>query len=86
MNLDPGLLAAIKADPADDLPRLLAADWLADHDEGERAEFIRVQCELAQLPDNPITQFIDPLTYSNTSSFDHFEIDGQRVNGLRRIS
>ena len=44
------LLAAIRANPADDLPRLVYADWLDEQvpcpDEG-KAEFIRVQCELA---------------------------------------
>lgn len=36
-------VARIKADPADDLPRVVAADWLDEHGEPERAEFIRVQ-------------------------------------------
>lgn len=40
-------LRAIVANPDDDLPRLIFADWLAVHGEPERAEFIRVQCELA---------------------------------------
>ncbi len=43
-------LRAIIAAPDDDLPRLIFADWLDEHDDGERAEFIRVQCELARLP------------------------------------
>lgn len=44
-------LRAICADPADDLPRLVYADWLDDHGRPDRAEFIRVQSELAtQLP------------------------------------
>jgi uncharacterized protein (TIGR02996 family) len=43
-------LAGILAVPADDLRRLVLADWLDEHGEGERAEFIRVQCELAKLP------------------------------------
>jgi uncharacterized protein (TIGR02996 family) len=34
--------------PEDDTPRLIFADWLDDHGEPERAEFIRVQCELQQ--------------------------------------
>src|SRR4051812_9631121 len=33
----------------DDTPRLVYADWLEKHGEPKRAEFIRVQCELAQL-------------------------------------
>jgi len=33
--------------PEDDAPRLIYADWLEDEGEPERAEFIRLQCELA---------------------------------------
>ena len=40
------LLAAVKAQPSDDLPRLVMADWLDEHGEEARAEFIRVQCEM----------------------------------------
>lgn len=42
------LLAAIRAAPDDDAPRLIYADWLEEHGQPERAEFIRVQCELAR--------------------------------------
>ena len=42
-------LADIRALPEDDAPRLIYADWLDDHGEAERAEFIRVQCELSRL-------------------------------------
>jgi uncharacterized protein (TIGR02996 family) len=41
------LLRAILAAPEDDTPRLILADWLDEHSLAERAEFIRVQCELA---------------------------------------
>jgi uncharacterized protein (TIGR02996 family) len=43
------LLAAVRADPADDLPRLVYADWLEERGEVERAELIRVQVELSLL-------------------------------------
>jgi uncharacterized protein (TIGR02996 family) len=43
------LLAAIEANPADDLPRLVYADWLEEHGQAVRAEFIRLQCEIAHL-------------------------------------
>jgi uncharacterized protein (TIGR02996 family) len=43
---------AIIADPADDLPRLVYADWLDENNDPARAEFIRVQCELAKLPED----------------------------------
>ena len=40
-------LESIAANPNDDVPRLIFADYLEEHGEGERAEFIRVQCRLA---------------------------------------
>ena len=40
-------LAAICAEPAEDLHRLVYADWLEDQGESDRAAFIRVQVELA---------------------------------------
>lgn len=46
------LLAAVCQFPDDDTPRLVLADWLDDHEQHERAEFIRVQCELAWLRGN----------------------------------
>lgn len=47
---DAAFLATIIERPDDDLPRLLYADWLEEHGQIERAEFIRVQCELANPP------------------------------------
>ena len=41
-------VAAIVAAPDDDLPRLVFADWLDEHGEPERAEFIRLQCDAAR--------------------------------------
>jgi uncharacterized protein (TIGR02996 family) len=41
------LLRAVLGDPADDGLRLVYADWLEENGQGERAEFIRVQVELA---------------------------------------
>jgi uncharacterized protein (TIGR02996 family) len=43
------LLAAICEAPDDDAPRRIFADWLDDHGETARAEFIRVQLRLAAL-------------------------------------
>src|SRR5436305_326439 len=43
------LLAAVCAHPDDDTPRLVYADWLEEQGKPERAELIRVQCELAQI-------------------------------------
>jgi uncharacterized protein (TIGR02996 family) len=50
----PDFLDAILAQPASDAPRLAFADWLAGQG-NLRGEFIRVQCELARLPET------DPL-------------------------
>jgi uncharacterized protein (TIGR02996 family) len=41
------LLAACRARPADDLPRLVLADWLDENGQGERAEFVRIQVEVS---------------------------------------
>ena len=38
------LLASVLASPDDDAPRLVYADWLEEHGEPERAEFVRRQC------------------------------------------
>ncbi len=43
------LLAAVCADPAADSPRLIMADRLDELGECDRAEFIRVQCEMDRL-------------------------------------
>jgi len=44
------LLQAVIDHPDDDASRLAFADWLEDHGESAHAEFIRVQIELAKLP------------------------------------
>ena len=43
-------LRAILDNPDDDGVRLVYADWLEEHGQPERAEFIRVQIALASLP------------------------------------
>ena len=42
-------MAAICANPEEDAPRLIFADYLEEQGETARADFIRVQCELAEL-------------------------------------
>jgi uncharacterized protein (TIGR02996 family) len=50
-------LGDIKENPEDDTPRLILADWLADHGgrgDVARGEFIRLQCEASRLdPEDP---------------------------------
>jgi uncharacterized protein (TIGR02996 family) len=41
-----GLLEAVRAEPEDDAPRLVYADWLDEHGQAERAELVRVQLAL----------------------------------------
>ncbi|MCE9561217.1 MAG: TIGR02996 domain-containing protein [Planctomycetes bacterium] len=45
------LLNAITLNPDDDTIRLVYADWLEEHDDPERAEFIRIQITLARHSD-----------------------------------
>jgi uncharacterized protein (TIGR02996 family) len=52
MRADEGFLQAIIDDPDDDSVRLIYADWLDDHGDPARAEFIRVQIELSRLPED----------------------------------
>src|SRR5262245_12981498 len=40
------LLRRCKEAPEDDLPRMVLADWLEDHGEGERAELVRLSVRL----------------------------------------
>jgi uncharacterized protein (TIGR02996 family) len=52
MSEEAALLNAIRAHPDEDTPRLVYADWLQENDRPERAEFIRLQCAIARLPDS----------------------------------
>lgn len=53
MTADPfaPFLRAVLEMPDDDLPRLVAADWLDEHGDEARAEFIRAQVRLGTLPE-----------------------------------
>jgi uncharacterized protein (TIGR02996 family) len=50
MTQEEALLQAILAAPDDDAVRLVYADWLEENGRPQRAELIRLQCELARLP------------------------------------
>jgi uncharacterized protein (TIGR02996 family) len=52
MTPDDAFLADIIANADDDAPRLVYADWLEDHGQPDRAAFVRVQCQLARLPED----------------------------------
>jgi uncharacterized protein (TIGR02996 family) len=49
MTQDDAFLHSILSNPEDDTPRLVYADWLEEHGQPDRAEFIRVQCEWARM-------------------------------------
>lgn len=51
MTDEAALLAAILANPDEDTPRLMFADWLDENGHPERAEFVRVQIEVTRLPE-----------------------------------
>lgn len=46
MSEHPGFWQEIIANPDDDTPRLIYADWLEEQGEIQRADFIRTQCQL----------------------------------------
>lgn len=50
MSDEAALLHAIHANPDDDTPRLVYADWLDENGQPERAEFIRLQVRLDAIP------------------------------------
>jgi uncharacterized protein (TIGR02996 family) len=43
------LIRSIVANPDDDAPRLVYADWLDEHEQADRAQFIRLQCQIETL-------------------------------------
>ena len=50
MTAEALMQAVLDAPDDDDAPRLVYADYLEERGEAPRAEFIRIQCELASLP------------------------------------
>lgn len=75
-------IAGIREMPDDDLRRLVVADWLEENGEPERADFIRVQCEIVKgrrpdlwmwsrereiLETHHDTLFPPPVGYSRTT-------------------
>ena len=51
-DLERAFFDRIRDEPGDDGPRLIFADWLDEDGQSDRAEFIRLQCALARLPDD----------------------------------
>ena len=60
MMPDNPFLKALLADPEDDTLRLAMADWLDENDQPARAEFVRVQIELARgVPDRARLRYLE---------------------------
>src|SRR2546423_14803585 len=76
MRDEDALLAAIDAEPHDDLPRLAYADWLEENGDVDRAEFIRIQCRLAEL--SPLDAGRVPLEVRETELLGQHEPDWLR--------
>jgi len=57
-----GLLRDIRANRADDGPRLIMADWLEDNGDAVRAEFIRAQVELYALEESVHDRVVSHLS------------------------
>jgi uncharacterized protein (TIGR02996 family) len=59
MNDQTALLRAICENPDDDTVRLAYADWLEEHDDPTRADFIRTQIEFARTsPGDPLYRYV----------------------------
>lgn len=56
-----GFLDAVLADPSDDFPRLVYADWLEDEGRTERAEFIRQAIRYPHAAFARLTSSVDPF-------------------------
>jgi len=74
------LLRAVCEFPDDDTPRLVFADWLQEHGEEERAEFIRLQISRAHKDDERLRQREAELLAAHRENwsqpFHQFEVAG----------
>jgi uncharacterized protein (TIGR02996 family) len=60
MTHDEAFLRDIRAHPDDDAPPLVYADWLEEHGDADRVEFIRMRCRRARLRDgDPAAEDMD---------------------------
>ena len=86
MNDRDALFRTILENPDDDAPRLVFADWLEEHGEEARAEFIRVQCELAaRAPGDPRRQILQEREAQLLRLHGSAWLKGFPVQGSRRI-
>lgn len=93
MTEQAALLAAILAQPDDDTVRLAYADWLDEHGQDARAEFIRVQVELSRMVDEkmaldgmramPVTHDLSQATFMGQAISDEFRASIGRCTAFR---
>jgi uncharacterized protein (TIGR02996 family) len=84
MNDHDALLRAIGEHPEEDTPRLMYADWLDEHGQPERADFVRNQVELARPGLSAAERF--PLVKKNVYYLAHhvrgWKAELPRVDGV----
>lgn len=74
MSDEAALLTAIAAHPDEDTPRLAFADWLDENNQPIRAEFIRLQVEIARietLPRQLLNRHVELFRRQQTLMDDH---------------
>jgi uncharacterized protein (TIGR02996 family) len=57
------LIRACKAEPDDDAPRLILADWLEEHGDADRAAFLRLQVQTPDITEDdrpPVRRWAEP--------------------------
>ena len=57
MDIQAAFLSDIAANVEDDAPRLVYADWLDENGDPDRAQFIRVQCQLASMGQHDLERY-----------------------------
>ena len=75
------LLRAICANPEDDAPRLIYADWLDEHGDPLQAEFIRLQIGQHQSDETNTRQ--PWLCYQRGPTMPEFHISSRLNRGLQ---
>jgi uncharacterized protein (TIGR02996 family) len=73
------LFAAVCANPDDDTPRLVFADWLQEHGEEKRAAFIRAQIALfrrqtIETEAGAVAQFFEAINFTDLGDIDWSQV------------
>ena len=81
MPTDADFLAAVIEDPDSDGPRLIYADWLEETGDEARAEFIRLQCTVAGVPESELeaSPIIERTATLLTQNYDRWTLPLNRI-------